>query len=209
MSKNRIYKDVGNIIEKSHAFFVFSRRTSVISSIISNLLPSNSNILDIGCGDGTIDRKILSLRPDVKITGLDVLERKKSLIPVIVFDGKIIPFADNSYDGVLLIDTLHHTSNPVNLLREAVRVSQKYIIIKDHYLQGRMSLYILRFMDWIGNEAHDVNLPYNYYSYQKWEKIFEELGLSKEQVINRLNIYPFPFNLVFGRNYHFLGQLRK
>lgn len=197
------------MVEKVHALFVFSRRTSVISSLISNLLPSNSNILDIGCGDGTIDRKILSLRPDVKITGLDVLKRKKSLIPVIVFDGKTIPLADNSYDTVLLIDTLHHTSGPDNLLKEAVRVSQKYIIIKDHYLQGRMSLYILRFMDWIGNEAHNVNLPYNYYSYHRWEKTFKELGLSKKRVITRLNIYPFPFNLVFGRNYHFLAQLRK
>lgn len=110
---------------------------------------------------------------------------------------------------MLLIDTLHHTSNPQALLEEAIRVSRKYIVIKDHYLQGKISLYILKFMDWIGNEAHNVSLPYNYYQYESWEKIFDSLGLEKERLITKLNLYPFPINLIFGRNYHFLALLKK
>lgn len=204
-----MYNQLKDIVEKVHALFVFSRRTSVLSSLIANMLPPDSRILDIGCGDGTIDRKIMSMRSDVKITGLDILKRKKTLVPVIIFNGKTIPSADNSYDAILLIDVLHHTSNPDALLKEAVRVSKKSVIIKDHFLRGRMSSYILRCMDWIGNESHNVNLPYNYYTHERWEKAFKKFNLHKEQVITQLNTYPFLLNVVFGRNYHFLSKLRK
>ncbi len=38
------------------------------------------------------------------------------------FDGHIIPFKNNSLGNIVLIDTLHHLSNPVQFLSEAARV---------------------------------------------------------------------------------------
>lgn len=204
-----MYKSFKDTLTKAHGFLVFPRRTKILSSLIASLLPKSGQILDIGCGDGTIDKKIMSLRSDVRITGLDILKRERSAITVRVFDGKIIPAADNSYDAVLLIDTLHHAPNSKSLLKEAKRVTKKYVIIKDHYLQGKTSMAILRLMDWIGNKAYNVNLPYNYYSYKEWEKLFKELGLRKEKEISNLGLYPFPFSLLFDRNYHFLAKFEK
>lgn len=197
------------VLRALHSIVVSSRRTDTLSSMIAKMLPKNANVLDIGCGDGIIDQKILSIRSDAKITGVDVLKRNKIAIPVILFDGKKVPAPNNSYDTVLLIDTLHHAQNPDLLLKEAKRVSRKYIIIKDHYLEGKVSSYILKFMDWFGNKPHGVSLPYNYYGKNQWQSLFDSLKLKKEEELLDLKLRFFPFNLIFDRNYQFLIKLEK
>ncbi|MCH2440074.1 MAG: class I SAM-dependent methyltransferase [Candidatus Poseidoniia archaeon] len=44
----------------------------------------------------------------------------KGLDPVI-FDGKQIPFEDDAFDLAIVLTVLHHTSNPEEVLREAMR----------------------------------------------------------------------------------------
>lgn len=207
MTKNQslIYR----LIDKIHSRLVFSRRTKTISSLVSKLIDSPANILDVGCGDGLIDKKILDSKSGLTIKGIDVFTRGKTYIPVTVFDGQKMPAKDDEYDYVLIIDTLHHTLNPQKLIEEAKRVTKKYIIIKDHFCYGKLSACVLRLMDWVGNEAHNVNLPYNYLSPDQWDKIYKDLGLEKEIIITKLNLYPFPFNLFFEINYHFIIKLRK
>jgi len=197
-----------NILQKFHSSH-YSHRTNIISSLIIEMLPNNVNILDIGCGDGTIDKKIIEKKPTIKIAGVDVLKQKKSKIPVVIFDGKKLPFSKNSFDGTLLIDMLHHNDDISALMKEAVRVSKDFIIIKDHYLQGKISLYILKLMDWLGNRPYNINLLYNYYDYGQWENLFKDLNLKKEQEINNLNLFSFPFTLIFDRDYHFIVKLRR
>ena len=64
-------------------------------------------------------------RPDLEITGVDVLVRPKNHIPVQLFDGRQLPFPDQSFDAVMFVDVLHHTDDPSVLLREAKRVARK------------------------------------------------------------------------------------
>ena len=47
----------------------FSRRVRILASRISSLLPQGAKVLDVGCGDGTIDSLIMKNRPDVSISG--------------------------------------------------------------------------------------------------------------------------------------------
>ena len=65
------------------------------------------------------------------ITGIDVLLRDHTHIPVVEFDGTTIPFPDRSFDTLVFVDVLHHTNDPVLLLREAARVARNTIVIKD------------------------------------------------------------------------------
>jgi len=58
-----------------HENLVFQRRTKVLANHISDLIPHGSRVLDVGCGDGTIDMLISRQRPDITVTGLDVLVR--------------------------------------------------------------------------------------------------------------------------------------
>ena len=81
-----------------------------------------------------------------------------------LFDGKTIPFEDNSFDLVMFVDVLHHAEDPASLLAEAARVSRKYLLLKDHVRTGLVGKWTLRLMDWFGNAQHNVVLPYNYLS---------------------------------------------
>jgi ubiquinone/menaquinone biosynthesis C-methylase UbiE len=197
------------LLDSIHEKYIFKRRVNVLSDAISLLIPKNSSVLDIGCGDGLIDRLILQKRPDVKITGLDVLIRDKTFIEVIKFDGNSIPYPDNSFDCAMFIDVLHHTTDPMILLKEAARVSNKSIVIKDHLKEGFLAEKTLRFMDWVGNARHKVVLPYNYWSQEQWDRAFNQLKLKPISFETNLGLYPFPINLLFERHLHFIALLEK
>ena len=62
---------------------------------------------------------------------------------------------------------------PRQLLREAVRVARRGLLIKDHTLTGFLAGPTLRLMDRVGNQRHGVALPYNYWTQQQWLRNFE------------------------------------
>jgi ubiquinone/menaquinone biosynthesis C-methylase UbiE len=196
------------MFKQLHHRFVFRRRVKVLSAALLSLInPGIKTMLDVGSGDGTISKLMQDNNPVLKITGIDIMERKNSLIPVKLYDGKNIPYDDDSFDGSMFIDVLHHLTNIKELLAEAKRVSRKYILIKDHLYKTNFDFKVLKFMDKVGNKPHGVALEYNYLKEKEWETIFKDLGL---QIINkktRIPLYPFPFNLLFGRNLHFVCML--
>jgi 16S rRNA G1207 methylase RsmC len=61
-----------SVIGAAHKRLVFDRRTHALASRIADIL-SPGSVLDVGCGDGTIDVLIREARPDVEISGVDVL----------------------------------------------------------------------------------------------------------------------------------------
>lgn len=113
-----------------HTKLVFGRRAQILANALTPLLPSG-RILDVGCGDGTLDELFLTHRSDIEIEGVDVMVRPKLRIPVKEFDGRTLPYPDRSFDGVLLIDVLHHIDDCELILKECARVGRK-VIIKDH-----------------------------------------------------------------------------
>ena len=197
------------ILGSVHARLVFSRRSRVLGDMIGNLLPPNVRVLDVGCGDGTIAKSWMATRSDVSVEGIDVFVRPATKIPAHVFDGHTIPFEDNSFDVVSFVDVLHHAENALQLLREARRVSKKYVMIKDHYAENWLDYTTLAFMDWVGNAPHGVSLPYNYLSRVAWRDTFRAAALSETKVETEVPLYSFPFDLVFGRSLHFIALLRK
>jgi hypothetical protein len=62
-------------------------------------------------------------------------------------------------------------------------------------------------MDWFGNAAHGVRLPYNYLSDAEWQGIWSRLGLRIERLADRLGLYPRPFTWLFDRRLHFIVRL--
>lgn len=198
-----------NIIKYSHKNFFFPRRVRILSDIITQLLPLKGSVLDVGCGDGVIDQNIIHKKPHLTIRGVDILKRKDAVIPVNLFDGKRIPFPDNSFDYALLIDTLHHTFSPFALLQEAQRVARKSIIIKDHCPQTKMDRILLRLFDWAGNRPYNVSLPYNYWSVRQWEDAWRQLDIKVEKRIDNIRIYPSPLSTLVDRSFNFAVKLTK
>ena len=195
-----------SLLGNLHGRYVHSRRVRVLRDTLAGLLPQNARVLDVGCGDGLLARLIMDERPDLEISGIDVLVRPDTKIPVSEFDGSRIPFADQSFDAVMFVDVLHHTDDPAVLLAEARRVAG-LMIIKDHRRNGLLAGPTLRFMDWMGNAPHGVVLPYNYWPHEKWQKSFASLNLTVLEWKEDLQLYPKPADWVFGRSLHFVCRL--
>jgi SAM-dependent methyltransferase len=195
------------LIESVHGGYIHNRRILVLSDWCSRLIPFNSKVLDVGCGDGRLARLIADKRPDISIWGIDVRQPSNAVMLVETFDGESIPYGENSFDVVMFIDVLHHADQPMILLGEAVRVARQAILIKDHLVEGTLAYSTLRFMDWVGNARHGVALPYNYWTHAQWHHAFDKLGLYINSWESSLRIYPFPADLILGRSLHFMGLL--
>jgi ubiquinone/menaquinone biosynthesis C-methylase UbiE len=196
-----------NVVEAVHGRKVLGRRFRVLSEQVSQLIPPESSVLDIGCGSGDIDKLILERRKDVTISGIDVLVRQDTAIEVTEYDGSTLPCDDNSYDAVIFVDVLHHTDNIERLLAEAGRVAGKCVILKDHTMEGLFSKARLNFMDRVGNRRFGVNLTYNYYTKKQWLEAFEKAGLAVDVWNTKLDLYPWPFSMVFDSGLHFVARL--
>jgi SAM-dependent methyltransferase len=198
-----------SLIETIHGGYVHNRRTRVLSNHLVELLPRNARVLDVGCGDGLLAFLTKETRPDLDIRGIDVLARAGTEIPVDIFDGSTIPYPDATFDAVTFIDVLHHTEDPMVLLREANRVAARSIVIKDHTRNGLLAGPTLRFMDWVGNDRHGVALPYNYWPKERWFEAFKSLCLKVGEWKDDLGLYPQPASWLFSRSLHFIARLDK
>lgn len=196
-----------NLLQVAHQSHVHRRRVDLLVRRLARLIEAPGTVLDVGCGDGWLAVSLAKSVPGLVIEGVDVLVRDGAAIPVREFDGDVIPFPDASFDVVMLIDVLHHTIDPLHLLREARRVTRGTIVIKDHLREGLLAAPTLRFMDWVGNASYGVELPYNYWSRAQWQHAFSELNLVVDHWETDLRLYPWPADLVFGRGLHFVARL--
>ena len=196
-------------ISRWHHAFVFERRARVLAEMLAAQIPPRASVLDIGCGDGTIGSLIAQLRPDISIQGVEFLLRPGCKIACRPFDGSSLPFPDASFDVCFFVDVLHHTQDPAILLREAVRVSRSFVLLKDHLDENVLDDVTLRFMDWVGNRPHGVVLTYNYQSRKEWAEHFSQCGLAEESWTAHVPLYAPPFHLLVGRGLHFVSLLRK
>jgi SAM-dependent methyltransferase len=190
-----------------HDGYVHNRRVRVLEEHLSGLIPDGATVLDVGCGDGLLAHRIQRRRPDLRLSGIDVLIREETPIPIHPFDGRTIPAADASVDVAMFADVLHHTEDPTILLREAARVARRAILIKDHARDGLLSGPTLRFMDYVGNAHHGVALPYNYWPRRRWDEAFRDLGWVVRAWKDDLRLYPKPADWIFGRSLHFIARL--
>jgi len=103
-----------------------------ISDIIVNYVSKDSNILDIGCGNGRLVQNIPS---ESKYTGLDIspklISKAKAKHPTHNFvtgDILALPFQDNSFDIVFAIASFHHIPSVefrIKTINEITRVLNK------------------------------------------------------------------------------------
>jgi len=89
---------------------------------ITRHFATESKLLDIGCGTGWLAEKFPSY------TGIDGSPEAVEIARGLgrnVIEGDVdkpLPFADESFDGVVMKDLLEHVADPVGLVREARRV---------------------------------------------------------------------------------------
>ncbi|MCA9907930.1 MAG: class I SAM-dependent methyltransferase, partial [Anaerolineae bacterium] len=195
------------MVSTLHDKHVFQRRIQALARAIGPKLESG-HVLDVGCGNGQLAALIMTQRDDVDIVGIDVHLRPESYVPVAHYDGEHIPYDAGMFSSVMIVDVLHHTDDPVNVLRECLRVSRGGIVVKDHFFSNPLDRLLLRGMDWVGNAPHGVRLPYRYFTRTSWAQALESAGaheVMREEVVS--NLYPQPFQSLIGRRIQFVAQL--
>lgn len=94
------------------------------------------NVLEVGCGVGAQSEILLRRFPDIKLQGIDIMEKqvnsaKEHLDSLAYAKGRYkldqmnaqnMDFASNSFDGAFLCWVLEHIPNPSNVLSEVRRV---------------------------------------------------------------------------------------
>lgn len=84
---------------------------------------------------------------EVSIEGVEFAARSYCRISCRPFDGAELPFADGAFDVCLFADVLHHTDDVIILLREARRMTRRFVLIKDHLSENRFDFRTLQFRD--------------------------------------------------------------
>lgn len=162
--------------------FLFPLRRKYLSQKLYPYLEDNKNILDLGSSDGRLAASIQKILQNetkkVKFIGCDIHVQPKTFIPIVSYNGKHLPFDDNSFDCVLIVDVLHHTNDYLEVLKEAKRVSRKNILVKDHYWDTAKDFITLKHADYIGNHPYGIPLPNNFLNLESWYDLFEDCQLT-------------------------------
>jgi methionine biosynthesis protein MetW len=104
-------------------------------AIIASWIKPGASVLDLGCGDGTL-LKFLRENQQVNGYGLEINERNLEIcvherVNVIQSDlnnGLNDYFSDNSFDYVVMSQTLQATAHPDLLIEEMLRVGREGIV---------------------------------------------------------------------------------
>ncbi len=193
-------------LETIHGVYVHGRRCGVLATMLADLVPPASRVLDVGCGDGQVAHAIEQL-VSARITGIDTQIRPDCRIPAFPFDGEKIPYPDRAFDVVMFVDVLHHADDPLELLCEGARVASRFVLIKDHLCDGPFARQTLAFMDRVGNARHGVASPGHYLSHEQWMSAFTAADLRPAHFTTDVPLYPFWASWLFGRRLHFIGQM--
>jgi SAM-dependent methyltransferase len=191
---------------------VYRKRLEVLTNLLLPWLEERDSILDVGCGSGQFAAELVETAGrrglHLNALGLERFPRGNEPIPVTAYEGGRFPFPGASFDMVVVADVLHHEEKPEALLRECVRVSRRFIAIKDHQLWGPLAKARVSLIDWAANAPYGVKCLYDYNTPARWNLILQKFRLAPVAVYPSIDLYPPGFNLLFGRKLQYLAICR-
>mgnify|MGYP001495789021 CR=1 FL=1 len=102
--------------------------------VIADLLPKNVRVLDVGCGDGSLMSHLIKEK-NIEARGLEL---KKENVTKCIYKGlpviegnaetELHQFPNQSFDFVILSQTLQAFYNPEKVLKELLRIGKSVVI---------------------------------------------------------------------------------
>jgi len=173
--------------------FEQAHRARVDYKLIESLIEPNSTVLDVGCGDGQL---LANLLRDKNIKGegieldqelvLDCICRRLPIIQQDIEEGLRF-YGDNSFDYVILSQTVQTLKNLEKVFTELLRVAQKVIVSFPNFAhwQCRAQLFFR------GNAPVTKQLPFDWHnspnihflSLKDFDRFCKKLGIKVEKKI--------------------------
>ncbi len=169
-------------------------RASLIAQQLAPYLSPGQALLEVGAGKGHVARA-LQEASGAEIHLVDVVDYNETDLPLQVYDGSHLPFADREFDHSLLVFMLHHTPDPLAVLAEALRVSRGGVIVVENHVEGRLRQPITRAVDSIPHWRHGVPICYHTQTIQDWQALFERLP-ARVELLSRFQVGWFWSNFV-------------
>ena len=134
--------------------------------VIADLLPNNTRVLDVGCGDGSL-MNLLNKEKNIEVRGLEL---EKSNVQECIYKGlpviqgnaetELYQFPDQSFDYVVLSQTLQAFYNPDNVLKELLRIGNSVIVSIPNFGYWKVRTSLLFF----GKMPMTKTLPYSWHN---------------------------------------------
>lgn len=164
--------------------------------IIASWIEPGSKVLDLGCGEGDL-LHFLKQNKQVAGTGIELVEAKVAQciekgLSVVQGDinAEVQDYADNTFDYVILSQTLQQVYEPAELIRSLLRIGKKGIVSFPNFsfLSVRLQLLVT------GYAPITRQLPYEWYdtpnirviTIKDFRKFSKEVGF---KIINETAIY--------------------
>ena len=142
--------------------------------VILDLIPEDSKVVDLGCGNGTLlsclkkERHASVKGVELSASGVKICRKKK----LDVIQGRIdeqLPFKDNSFDFTICNVTIQMVTYPEILLSEMKRISRYQILSFPNFafyrnriqllLKGKMPPHMLFYYKWYNTgHIHQLSL---------------------------------------------------
>mgnify|MGYP001321262804 FL=1 len=170
--------------------------------IIADLIDEKTRVLDVGCDDGTL-MEFLKLNKNINVRGIEISKEKVQVClakGLTVIEGNaefdLKQFPDNSFDYVVLGQTLQAFINPEVVIKELLRVGKKAIVTIPNFGHWKVRLNLLL----KGSMPVTKSLPHDWYNtpnihmctikdFVKFSeiigfKIFKSLALKNKKISN-------------------------
>jgi methionine biosynthesis protein MetW len=117
--------------------------------IIANNIENNTRVLDVGCGDGILI-EYLKQEKNIDVRGLEISKEKVQTCiskGLTVIEGNaeidLKQFPNNSFDYVVLSQTLQAFLNPEIVINELLRVGKRAIVTIPNFGFWKVRLHLL------------------------------------------------------------------
>ncbi len=154
-------------------------RATHIAQELAPYLSAGERVLEIGAGKGLV-AQALQHRTGAQLTLVDVVNYNQSALPCMTYDGTHLPFPDQSFDYSLLIFVLHHTPDPIPVLREALRVSARGVLICENHVAGGWRKPLTRVIDSLPHFQYGVPICFRALTSDEWQRVIARLPVRAE-----------------------------
>ena|SRR3989338_9774832 len=154
-------------------------RMQKVAGCFNGHINDKTNVLDLGAGNGYISH-YLQNRFGCKIHCADIMNYLEYDLPFIKIVDNKLAFDNNFFDVAIIIDTLHHMEEKIQVLMllEAVRVAKKVIIFETE--RTFVALLLDKIMSKI--QSMYMPVPWTHKTRAGWQKLFKDLNIEFEEV---------------------------